>query len=86
MCNYFFLRVCTHRIIVSLYDALMMLYKVRIMADKNRNSHRKEKKCFQAYLQKDEQKLVEQVKRKKQVATDRELLLLLCTEENLKAK
>ncbi|WP_211831052.1 hypothetical protein [Kistimonas asteriae] len=56
------------------------------MADKNRNSHRKEKKCFQAYLQKDEQKLVEQVKRKKQVATDRELLLLLCTEENLKAK
>lgn len=53
-------------------------------SDPHGNAHRKTKHCFQANLVVHEVLLVNEVKRLKNVETDRELLLLLCEEANEK--
>lgn len=51
------------------------------MADKNYNAHRTGKRSFQANLKPEENDLVQTVKALRGVSTDRELLILLATEE-----
>lgn len=48
----------------------------------NYNEHRASKRSFQANLKPDENSLVTAIKIQRGVTTDRELLLLLCNEEN----